>query len=76
MDQSLIVKVILGVVGAYICIVVLKFIFKIIKTVIIASLQIIIGIVELITNIIRNGYNLFVPIGQKLTPIVFPKLLD
>lgn len=76
MDQSLIMKIIFSMIGLYIGIVILKFLFNIIRVLVITIIQFLVGILDVIVNSLRWVYNLFVAKNQKLPLISFPKLIN
>lgn len=65
--------VVLGI-GLIIAFFVLRVAYKIFKAILIALGQAIVGVLEVVVNILRVGYNLCVKNGEKLPQIVFVKI--
>lgn len=60
--------------SALIFFMVLRFLFRIFKAIMVAIFQSIIGILEFVVNSLRGVYNLFVSKESKLQQIILPKI--
>lgn len=74
MDSLHWVQILSVLLGAFCAIMLLKFLFKVLKTIIIAIVQAVIGILEFLVNSLRGIYNLFVAKERRLEPVILEKI--